>query len=751
MVLTILTLFLIPTALAAGIIAVRLHDQEQRDRTLKAYKLQFPQDLDIERVTAWLHSISGTLRPRLPSLLGSPTMALEAWSQGGSVSWRLLVPWTLADHIVGQLRTAVPGINAVPDTEFPRRRWTYAVEASMTVPTRQLQVGNPADASASLLESMNKIETDEAVVMQWVITPSKRQHLPVHGEVRTHHVSAKRVLKGDSLAGRDEVTDRRDKLAEPNMQAVLRVAAHANTKIRAKHLVFNVRRSLSARASAGTGFKSRMATLNELQKRIDNNSAPLRFPMQLSLTELASLIAWPIGNPNVAGLPPSVARHIAPTDAVARTGRILGMSNMPGRERPVALEYVEARKHMWCCSATGAGKTTLLANMFKQDVEAGYGAFLIESKGDLFQAALDYIPANRRQDVIVLDLNNVARPVGLNLLDQGNPEHVIDELSLMFEKMYQGNRGVWTRSVMYFGLKALTSDPKYTLLDLAPLLSPQTDAEISWRSKLVAGIKDESVKQWFDRFDKQTPTKKEQIIQPVMDRIWELSRPKIAPILGQSQSSFKMADVVKNNKILLVNLSGVERDSANLFGSLLVNAYWYAVKTAPPVEKTNFVYMDEFQSFVDVQTDFADLLAKARSFNCGMVMANQHMGQLSGELQDALMHNARTKVVFNASGQDARAFANEFGGMVSPEEMTRLSSYQAVAKVASGGSVTAPFTLVTNPPAAKVGLGNQIRTESLQTYGRDIHTVQSDMVARRQAGPAASGGNKPRFSASDGW
>jgi hypothetical protein len=722
----------------------------ERDKSLKAYKLAFPADLDVERVVAWLHTTSGSLRPRMPHFTGVPTLVFELWSTESGFTYRLMVPWQYSEYIVGQLRTLVPGIHVTPDDQYPRRRWTRAVEVGLQVPTRQLQIGTPSDVAQSLIKS-SEVTTGEAMVLQWIVTPAKRQHMPIQRETRTHHRSAGQALRGNVIANQDEVNDRRDKLKEPNMAAVLRVAAFANTPIRAKHLIMNVRRSFSARASAGTGFKRRMVSTGTLQKRIDDAETPLAFPMLLSLTELASFIAWPLGNPNVAGLPPVVARHIAPTEIVPKAGRIIGISNVPGRERPVALDYLNARKHMHVISPTGAGKTTLLINMFRQDIEQGHGAVIIETKGDMFKQALENIPTSRRNDVIIFDVNDVGRPLGFNVLDQGDPNAAMDEVALLFEHLYNtGTRGVWTRQVMHFGLQALSIDKRYTLLDLVPLLSPQTEGEEAWREMVIKRQQDERVIEFFKRLDQTPQAKREQIIAPVLDRMWELSRPKLQPILGQSTSSFQMSDVIKNNKILLVNLSNVEREAGLLMGTLLLNTLWNAVKRNP-VTKPNFLYLDEFQNMLRLPVDTADMLTQARSFGLGMVLANQHLGQLTGDMQEAVMNNARTKVVFQTAGQDAVTFAKAFGSLVSADDLTHLGQYQAVARVATDGSVSQPFTVITNPPAKPYGGASVIRETSRETYGRAIGDVQREQIERRQAEAPTTTTSDERFPRWKDW
>lgn len=746
MTVALLSLLIIPLALGMFLVMFKTHDQAKHDHNNVAYKLNFPQDLAVERVVAWIHSINATLRDPLPMLTGSPTIVFELWSTEQGLYYRLLCPWQHADYVIGQLRTLVPGIHAVKEDQHPERRlWSKAVELGLSTTGRQLNIGDPNDTSASIIGAINMLQPQETVLIQFVCTPATRTHKPVHERSKTSHSNVTSLLGGFEPT-RDEINDRRDKLDEPNMLAVMRVAAAAGTPVRAEHLMDNVKRALKARSSASVQFKKRLVGREDLQKRLDKAAGPIMWPAQLKATELAALIAWPLGGPALSGLPPIASRHIPPTSAVPIAGRMLGMSNIPGSERPVAVTFQDALTHQWVCGGTGSGKTTLMANQFRDDITAGHGALLIEAKGDLFHQVLDYIPDSRRQDVIVMNFNDTGMPVGLNLLDQGNTEHVIDEITTLFDNMYAATRGVWSRAVFYNGLKALAQNPNHTLLDLGPLLAPQTPEQVAWRNSVIGKVKDEAVRHWFAQHDAKPEAKQQQIIQPVMDRIWELSKPKIRLVLGQSNSAFQFKDVVQQNKIVLMNLSGVEPETANLIGALVFNAYWYAVKTSRPPEKPNFGYLDEFQSFTDVQTDFADVLAKARSFKWGLVMGNQYRDQLSPSMQNALDRNAKTKVVFNAAGSEARAFANEFGSMVKDDDFLHLGPYQAIARVASNGSITPAFTLATNGPARGNGNKSKVIAESTARYGKPAAEVEAETQARRTAG-----GNGTRHRFSNDW
>jgi hypothetical protein len=718
---------------AAGVLLVRDIDQKRRDRERVPYWLSFPADFNDERVTSMVRSISGTLRSTAHGFTGMPTVCFEVWATSEGIRHRILVPWQYADYVVTQLRSLVPGIRITPDEDRPRRRWTRAVEVGLTRSTRSLRIYSASDMAASLLASMQALKGDETVIMQWVVTPAVPAHPPIYNQSHTDTLTYRNIIHG-SLATRDEIIARREKLAEPNMLAVLRVAAFADTRVRADHLTYRVRASLAATRSHSTRFVKRLVTKAELQRRIDAAAGCVHFPIQLSAPELAALIAWPIGNPFVSGLPPRMARQLAASDTVPREGRVIGRSNFPGGERPVAVDYTKAREHLHVVGPTGSGKTVALANMLRQDIEHGNGVILIDGKGgasSLFSAALDLVPRKRIEDTIVLDVQDTAHPVGFNIMNQGDPRVVIDEITDLFESLYD-TKSVWTKEVLYHGLRTVASDARLTFIDLGPLLSPQSPEESEWRDGLVRGLTDAELRQFWQLFENQGRVRQDQIVQPVLDRIWQLNaRPELRHIIGQSQSSFQMADVLAQRKILLVNLGGLAKETASLTGTLIMNALWHAVKTTPSDPPT-YLYLDEFQKFIRLPIDPESMLAEARGFGLGMTLAHQHLNQLPTELRQAVLANSRSKIVFQTTADDARAMSREFGSSVEDSDFMHLGKYEAIARVATGSGVSAPLTMTTLEPAKGYGTAKAVRYVSRQKYGRTVNDVAADIANRRR-------------------
>lgn len=743
--------FLLILSLPGVVIAVaKTVDQVMRDKSRKSYRLAFPSDLDPERVTAWVRSISGTLRPGPGRYFhGLPTIVLEIWSTNRGIVHRLKVPWQYEPYIRPKLETLVPGIRLVAEDEYPRRIWVHAVEAGLKNSTRQLRVYNPTDLSTSILANFGTLTEDETLMMQWVISPAMPEHKPIYKEASAEAFSIVGLFTGN-MASRDEVEDRRAKLEEPNLLTVLRVGAVASTEVRAQYLVRGVMSSLDAARGPSTKFYKRLVGKDDLQRRIDRAAAPVfKFPVKLSAPEVTAVIGWPLNNPLISGLPATMARYLPTNESIPREGRIIGLSNFPGRERRIAVSYADALKHMHVMGPTGVGKTVLLANMMKQDMAAGHGVVLIENKGDLFNAAMNYIPPERLKDVIVMDVNDTAQPLGFNILRQGDPAVAIDELDLLFQHMYRDSPSIWMKEMMFHGLHTLALDKNATFIDLPALISPDAD-EIEWSDELRRRAADPQLRNFWQRFENQKRTRQDQIVQPVLSRVWPMARSKMVNIFGQSESSFQMTDVVRDHKILLVNLANIEPGVATLTGTLLMNALWQAVKTNPQRERPNWLYLDEFQDFMTMPVDTEDMLAKSRGFGLGMVLAHQHLSQLSGDMKDAIIANARTKVIFQTNANDARQMANNFGKSVADEDFLHLGRYEAIARIATNEGVSSPLTLATYKPARGFGTASDVRKASRDTYGRKLEDVQRQIIDRRKV-HGDTPRRKPNIGTAGAW
>ncbi|WP_200300811.1 type IV secretory system conjugative DNA transfer family protein [Streptomyces adelaidensis] len=715
------------------------------------FSLTFPADLNADHVTAWLHAVSGTLTSGPRRLLGVSSFVCEVEAREAGIQHRLRVPEGQAGYVAGQLRSLMPGSTVTPagEEEAPLQ-WTAAVELGTSAPRRGLGVWNAEALASSLLTTMQPLGRGEAVVLQWVLSPALRERPPQQASDSGPPGFAGRLLGG--VGDRDRITDERAKLGEPNFLAVLRLAVKAGSPARSDQLLAQMRSSLSGASGGHSRFKRRVTSSRRVIERVQRAAVPTLFPARVSVSELTGLLAWPIGAPHVAGLPRGRTRQLAPVGAVSRAGRVIARSNFPGVQRPLALSPAESLWHLQVVGPTGSGKTALLTNLIAQDMNAGRGVVLIESKGDLFKAALERVPERRLHDVVVLDVSDTNYPVGFNIL-QGSPFVVAADIQRLFDHLYpQDARGVRVRQGFYHLILTLmmsagTTAPM-TFADIGALAVPRPDQE-EFSQNLVRGVAHiEELAAWWQGFgDARTRASH---FQPVMDRIWQLNnRPSIRNIIGQSRSTVDLADILRSAKILLVNLSRATegKDTAGLLGSLLLNSVWSAVQAgATDPARPTMLYLDEFQDFINLPFEPADMFAQSRSRGLAMTVAHQFLGQLSRELQDATQNNARSTVVFQTSADEARTFARGFGSSLTPDDFMNLRRFEVVARLATTEGVSTPVTGVTLPPVVETGFADEVRRLSRATYARPAAEVDEEIKRRRGGQPApAPPTRRPRF------
>ncbi|MEU9276540.1 type IV secretion system DNA-binding domain-containing protein [Streptomyces sp. NPDC048341] len=724
------------------------------------FKLHFPADLDTDQVANWFRSLGGTL-PRGGHLFGSTTVVLENLATEHGITHRLLAPKEHADFIVPQLRTLVPGINVTPDDqEEAEAGWTAAVELGQSNPSRSLSLPDLTAVAHSVLGTFQGLQRGEALKVQYVLSPAVRERPPVptREHTSTNFSLVGHVLTGTKAADKDEIADRRARAAEPSFLGVIRIAARANSTKRARLLVSNVRKVFSSTGSPHNRIRNRYVSTKRVARRVDRASSPLLFPGRYSTTELVGLTGWPLGDPHVAGLPRGRTRQLPATGAIPRTGLVLAQSTFSQDERLIALDPVQAAQHTQIVGPTGSGKTALITNLIAQNMAAGRGVILIESKGDLYNSVLDSVPKHRAKDVVLVDVTDTDYPAAFNIL-QGSPYVVATDIQRLFDHLYpQDAKGIRVRQGFYHLILTLLMSKNatrpMTFADIGPLMVPRAN-QGEFSDQLIRGVSHvEELALWWQEISNLPRAQRDAYFKPISDRTWQLNnRRAIRNIIGQSDSTIDLRDIIQGRKILLVNLgrSTEGADTAGLLGSLLLNAIWGTVQrgAADPNNPT-MLYLDEFQDFLNLPISPADWFAQARSFGLAVTVAHQYVGQLSRELQDATQNNARTKVVFQTSADEASYFARQFGRRVSPDDFMNLQRYEVIMRLATTDGVSSPVTGMTLPPVEPTGFAEQIRKASRAAYARPVAEVEAD-IRNRHSNAARSAPKAKRKFGGRAW
>lgn len=725
-----------------------IKSQYDFDRERKTYIIRFPSEVPVEHITALLRVIHTTLPAvTFDVLVGRPSIVFEAWAAGEGIAFRLLVPWQYAAQITSQIRHQVPGTVIEEDDTRPRKAWTFIEEIGLSDSSRTLNVMQPNVIATDILTALaGTLTAEESAILQWVIAPaSTRQKPSLDGSMTSSRHGLMSALLGHT-ASREEIEDRRKKLDYENYLALARVAAKAKTDNRAFYLADTLFKGLKSANSLGTHFLAKRPSGNiDVQRdAVNNATTPWRFPATLNIQELTAVAGFPLGAQSIPGLPRMQARAFYATEEIARIGRVLGSSNHANqRGRRIAQGYGEKEVlHTHVGGKSGSGKSVLLANSAAQDIAQGYGCVVIDASNSnspetLFNRVLNYIPRERLDDVIVMDVSSsVDRPVGFNVLDQGNAHMVVDQISALFHQLYPDSKGVWTRELIHHGLYALIEHGNATLIDLLPLLRPRTPEETVWARSVVSSVKDRQIKYFMDDWMNLKEEERRVRSQPLYDRLWQLnSRPEIHNILGQSKSGFSIKDVLTGNKILLVNLAGLPEDTAGLLGTLLFQALWTEAQNLTP-ERANFVYLDELQQMTKIDVGLDDILARGRKHKFTLTTSTQFMDdsdKIDKTTRSAILNNTGTKVLFESSAKEARMWLNSVGtSHVTEQDITSLKKYDAIAWIANEKGTGDPVTFTALEPFRPIGTRDWAIERSARKHGKPLVEVHQDIDSRRQ-------------------
>ena len=430
-------------------------------------------------------------------------------------------------------------------------------------------------------------------------------------------------------------------------------------------------------------------------------------------------------------------------------GRVLGLAET-GARRPVILGVAGGRQHTHVLGATGSGKSTLLANLALADVEAGRGVVVIDPKGDLVDDIAARLPDAALARLVLIDPAETTAPPTLNVLDGADPEVAVDALCGIFARIFSAWWGPRTDDVLRSALSTLGLLPGATLADVARLL---TDA--AWRAPLVAQVPGRrtdaaGLSGFWAHYDSLSPGGKAQVIGSLMNKLRAvLGRRFARDLLGSARSSFDMGAILDGG-VLVVRLpkGALGEDTARLVGSLVVVRAWQAAtaRAARTHRPDAALYIDECQNFLNLPGTLGDLLAEARGYHLGLVLAHQHLGQLPRDLAEAVSANARNKVYFTCSPEDAKVLGRHTEPAVPASALSRLGDHRVTVRLAGTGRDLPAFTLSTRglPPAIP-GRAEAARAAARANAGRDGEARRAEELARQRAhrkptfGPAPGG------------
>jgi len=645
-----------------------------------------------------------------------------------------------AEQIRQSIETLVPGsvVTHFLDTRNPV---TTARRIQASTNARPLAPVDPLASVKSILLAMTGVRSGEQLVIQLTLGPRYRPQLAPPEPYNDQQSVLSKVLDGIQPAS---APDAKHELAKKRGQhgfaTTLRIGVTATDEPRRKALLLGLASALGTANAPGVHLVLQPDNI----KRLNEPGAGWVFwPMigharHLGISEVIRLTGWTISDkpeafPGQSSIHP---RKIRPTPALLTGMRTIAVSNAPGVEGNIGHDVDDAMRHTWALGPSGTGKSTLLLNLIVGDLEAGRPVVVIEPK-DLIADILCRIPESRKRDIVILDPLDDC-PVGINPLDRlhsadgagGTPSDVVaDSIYAIFHSLYGDSLGHRSGDILRESLKAIALRPDPSLIML-PLIMTNKAFRLPLKTKAIERDPFAAGTFWA-WYEDLSPEGRMNNIAPLSNKTRPFLDRYLRGVLAQQRPRFNVRQVLEEKKALLVPLQpgviGPER--ARLFAAMVLAELTQAIRERAAVPEADrdplMVYVDEVQQFLNLPTDLDDALATFRSLGAAFHLAHQFEGQLPASMLRAFKNNARNKIAFQLSADDAKDMAAG-QSVLTPEDFASLPAHNVYAKLVRDNSVQPWVSGVTLPPPPKTSDPEEIRRLSREQYGRPRQEIEAE-------------------------
>jgi hypothetical protein len=338
-------------------------------------------------------------------------------------------------------------------------------------------------------------------------------------------------------------------------------------------------------------------------------------------------------------------------------------------------------RHVHVLGATGSGKTeSVILNFLRQDVSRGYGAIILDAKGDasFLRALRTWIPGER---LGVFDLSDEESQT-YDPLAAGTALESSQRLfsSLLWSEEYYKSKALSALQRL-FEAHRTNHMTNPSLGDVAHYL----ESDETFSSALESEV-----------YPAKLAAKDFLELSGLRDQVRGLTVGYLGRILAPSDGGDLQLEDAWRGKVLYFRLQSLlSQQLVGTVGKLVINHLSYLAGTAHrrvDAVAPGFlpVYLDEFASFAC--PEFADLISKARSGGMALHFSHQSVGDLvevSPGFLSRVADNSATKMVLRINDPDtAELMARTFGTSLYKKVTQRITNATDLdaAEVAGEGS-----------------------------------------------------------------
>ncbi len=640
-----------------------------------------------------------------------------------------------AGLLANQLRAFFPEVSISAEPEGLRQLWAaekgetvlvhFGLAREFMLPLHSFRSLDP-DPLLPLFGALSELEPGEAGLVQLVFQ-----------RVREEWAASimRAVLTGNGepfFADYPELTKlAQEKISRPLYAACLRVAAKSGDKTGAWRIVRDLAGGLTHFGDpTGNELVPLAAEDGEEARRQILERVSRRPGMIVGSDELAAFAHLPSASVRVPKLLREIRRSKAAPALSQGAGILLGENVHHGRTLAVRLPNDLRLRHLHVIGASGSGKSTLLIDLIAQDIEEGRGVGVLDPHGDLVDEIARRIPAARLSDAILFDPADTEHPVAWNILEAHSElERTLLSSDLVgIFRRFSTSWGDQMTSVLGNAVLVLLENPGSTLLDLREFL-----VDRQTRERLLGAVDDPYLLSYF-RHEFQLAAGKS--VGAILTRLDGFLRSKtVRQIVGARESRLDLRAVVDQGQIFLARLSegAIGEENAALLGSLLVSKFHQIAMSRQEVKREErrpfFLYADECQEVAT--SSMAQLLAGARKYGLGLILAHQDLRQLEArapEVASALLGNAGTRVSFRVGDRDAKTLAEGLS-FFGPADLMSLRVGEAIARIDNAQGDCNLKTQLLPPIAVETAAE---RREAITARSRERYAVRREEPARRE-------------------
>lgn len=335
-------------------------------------------------------------------------------------------------------------------------------------------------------------------------------------------------------------------------------------------------------------------------------------------------------------------------------------------------------EHHHIVAGSGHGKTQTLQFLIANDLEAvtdgNRTVIVLDSQGDLIRtiASLEaFAPGGPLHErVVIIDPSDVEWPVSLNLFDVGMERlsgyaplererltnSILELYDFVLSTLLSAEMTQKQNVIFRYVTRLMLHIPDATIHTLRELMEPGSERKFAPHIRKLSG----TARHFFDT--EFTSKEFDQTKKQVLRRLWGiLENQTFERMFAHPRSKLDLFAEMNAGKVILINTAKdlLKEQGTEIFGRFFIALIAQAAQeraTLPVAKRTPaIVYVDEAQDYFD--RNIGLILAQARKYNVGMVLAHQYLGQLEPKLQEAFAANTAIKFAGGVSAKDARALA----------------------------------------------------------------------------------------------